>query len=600
MPGINALPAEMLLKIVGSTVTATPRWPADRLESQSVQYNLCLVSRRFRELATPLLYRHVVLSRYLDRQKNEAIATRLGVYDPEHDFSTDRLVLFLRTLLASPRHRELVWNLDLRIYLTQLVGESGQLEMWRSKEDILDADVSSPQALINDYKGILRSWASHALKMFSYFPSCDKRAKAIIAHVGLDLTLSSPEASTDNDQILSYLQPTGDGKKAKDFLRRAYGASLVGRLSEHEQQLQRLRMLALPKDIGQRIFAAILCLASNLRTLTIRSPPSCNTVNIDPATAFRQSYASTSFLVSSALTDPLLGPTVLPRLETYRVALGMGEVFRRDPLLGLAFTGNPFEPYFRVLPHVRPGILEAPNCATNITRFAFIDILAEDIQEIVPRVCKAWRLKELVYDVPPPYFPPQVDPRVLDDGLLPVKDTLEILELVVDMQYNHRGDYTLRKHLHDSEVTLFGRHRHRSPAPLLPAGVLPPGLVSLRLAERPFVKSHEHQWMKRSLLAPVCRKSAWGFADITETMPRGVEMLAMFAGVCAITHPELRMLVYEDSGLVEPGMYGSSEESRVYKEEWFLVLRALFARAGVRFSWVPTNGVAFLCNFAHE
>ncbi|KAK3319519.1 hypothetical protein B0T19DRAFT_467029 [Cercophora scortea] len=541
MATIDSLPAEMLLKIIGSTVSATPRRPADRLKSQTLQYNLCLVSRRFCALTTPLLYRHVVLSRYLDKKANEAIADRTGVYDPEHDFCTDRLVLFLRTLLASPRHRDMVQNLDLRIYLTEL-NSFGDLELWRPQGAILSPRVypHNPQALINDYKGILRSWATHSSKISSPALPYDSHAQLVIHRVGLHWSRVTPEPWKSD--TTPYPTPPGFAFKAQTFDERLHGKELVRQLSPREHRHaacrarvfcpKRLSILSIPGDIGQRIFAAILCLTPNLRVITIRSPPSPNHLALNPRTSYQESYAIASFLVSQALSDPVLGPTVLPKLETYRVALGIGEVFRMDPTLkklGSRPGGNPFQPDFAVLPHICPGILEAPKvstvdiaydmrtgsawawgpltaCSTNITRVTFYSQAHWDIETVLLHVCNAWKLKELVCDAPVPDPLPRVNPRAVDSALLQVKDTLEVLDFALGVQRNPRGDSTPMKleclpkmrrlkHLHVSPVLLFGRLPSGFPSlqspPLSLAEVLPPHLVTLRLAVKSFVRDRQ-------------------------------------------------------------------------------------------------------------
>ncbi|KAK3690503.1 hypothetical protein B0T22DRAFT_516041 [Podospora appendiculata] len=118
MAGVLSLPAEILEKVASATVLATAYRPADQLESQDTLYRLCLTSRWFCQALTPQLYRHVVLSRYLDSTYSASIT--VASYNSDYDCAADRLVLFMRTLLESPRHRAMVWKLDCHLYLKDI------------------------------------------------------------------------------------------------------------------------------------------------------------------------------------------------------------------------------------------------------------------------------------------------------------------------------------------------------------------------------------------------------------------------------------------------------------------------------------------------
>ncbi|KAK3319520.1 hypothetical protein B0T19DRAFT_467033 [Cercophora scortea] len=622
MPGVLSLPVEIFEKVAKATVSATVYCPADRLESQATLYRLCLTSRWFNHAITPELYRHVVLSRYLDSTYSASITVES--YSSDYDCASDRLILFLRTLLESPRHRALVRILDCRLYLKDIP------PLYRLIVAREDEYLYPTRAYINDYAGILKSWTQHGAEIQRNFVSgrYDKHADAIFRHAGLHRVRSG-------------------------------------------------ELFIVSHDIGQRMFAAILCLTRELQALIIRSAPV--PAFDDPAEADLKGtmcYGLASDLIVSALYMRQLRPCTLPNLKSFTVAPEPCAELRRDPYFPEFKTTREYvyAPYwYEIFADICPGVVRAPNLATlEIAGLTFTGpgdngwelvttMMPDNITRVSANHCrllqliplKPRRIKELVLDIG------RTSPQMsfghveVDAALMHLRHTLETLDFVAPfhptcIRYNADCFDTIEtdvparllcwprmeklKHLRVTLRMLFGWSKKDSELTL--AEVLPPNLVSVRIDEQLVMRQYAFHEIGGEIdmvhqgniiangLAPAVpspmqgsSNSEWTSSGSDEELDSRIRYLVVFARKCSITHPGLRRVCFGDSGLAEdkriidrreygglsdfeppPVPWGRRDyydKHKKFRDEWRPRLRNLFAASGVSFTWVAADAVYY-------
>ncbi|KAK3690525.1 hypothetical protein B0T22DRAFT_516098 [Podospora appendiculata] len=648
--GLLSLPTEILLQ-------------ANRIDNLNLLHDLSLVCRRFYNIFNPLIYDHVILRRYPDHEHNTAYRRKHnGDYDPDYFFSADKLVLLLQTPVESPRHREMIREIDCRIYLRELPPHHRLKEGWPCQGDDEDDEAAK-----STY-----SWARNARNIHVGRPgSPENYGRAVLEHVGL--------------------------------------ASLAVRCVR-----EGFCEGSLPEDLGDRIFVAIRCLATSLQSLIIQCPICCHDGETQLEEA-RVRYTTLDSLITSALDLPVLRdatPPVVVRLPfatdmrrygSWKVAQPRDAQytiiedliasalsdprFRNSLLPALTKLTMADEPYviprklrrtqqrmIPIAPDICRGLLLAPKVDTvevaldtySLAGWGSLTSASNRIIRAVigmvgsgagyPRtgwgqnsrqdwdalavICGGWpALKELVMDVScfSTTEAGDIDRCVkhhrLDEAFVYLvdNDTLERLDMAVgifptwDCDYNPLDDMeedTPRppwirslpmmgnlKHLRVTLEMLLGNDIQRTPQLGL---ALPPNLVTLCLVDCPtktrfgnaivggeidpaFQDATHRRSLATSNTTSLENSSFSWPPDMTE-LPLPVEAFASFAMTCGVTHPQLREIVYEDSGRMAFTAYLGGvpflhrcmyqPHNMLVRVEWAPRLRDLFAESGVKFDWV--------------
>ena len=338
-----------------------------------------------------------------------------------------------------------------------------------------------------------------------------------------------------------------------------------------------------PHDLGERIFAAILCLSPNIRELVIR----CPAFRADtPEEAPR--YETLSSLIHDALEDKLLGKNTLKHLETVE--------FNRCPHVQLFCLGG-YIPCHQVRADTCPGLLRPASVVEvgvgldiggwqqvqavgpNIRR---VEIATQDPSRSLSAVCcsKLWGLEELRLSTIGRLAPADA---VLDAALCEVAETLKLLNIRRTKVFWWQGPLKALPSLRRLEDLCVPIHLLGSPDDikngLLLHEVLPPRLKRLHIT---------HYWLSLERLSPWATASepgqedAWVGPRDRSPMRKGgfVSALRAFATCCRQTHPQLESIIAQGREKSDPHRDG---ESLVLRGGELDELQRAFSEVGVGF-----------------
>ncbi|KAK3319518.1 hypothetical protein B0T19DRAFT_432603 [Cercophora scortea] len=585
MVGLVSLPTEILLEAVGAPAPGSIVANWNRLDDLNLLCDLSLVCRRFHNIFNPLIYERVVLRRY-PYYVNNVTARRSkydGFYDdPNYFFSADRLVLLLQTLVESPRCREMIREIDCRIYVRELPPDHSLEERWPYVES---GKVSYKTYILKDPKSISRSWARCARNIRVGRSSPENYARSVLEHVGL----ASPAVRWVRERFC-------EGK--------------------------------LPEDLGERIFAAILCLATGLRSLVVWCPICCDHSDVAGREKPSFRYPTLDRLITSALASPVLQDATLPNLKSVR----LDRDYRQDLLSKADYRrcpcGDPL-PDLPLMVDTCLGILRAPQVTAfqgsydttaawktiietnrNITQLTFApgSVFGKgnpELPALLELVSEKWELQDLVYQCPladrSPELLPAVKPEHVDVMLKNLSTSLVSLNFVIQTfltdcykrglpppQLEFLPSMARLEHLQMSLPMLVGDKPLDS---VQLERILPPTLKSLHIADEGDL---EPRGWYGSYARDVFDTAPNGLPEPEETdielkrdLPGVIYVLTRFAQVCGRTHPKLRSVVLQDGWELYAEYWGHPKPDPINEHE--RRLRDEFKVAGVAFKWQARN-----------
>ncbi|ROT41180.1 hypothetical protein SODALDRAFT_376879 [Sodiomyces alkalinus F11] len=524
LTGLLRLPPEILLQILerrlhsfslpGSLEGATDKAWKDpnrmRRHKHKTQllWSLCLSSRKLSSIATPFLYRSIILRR-------GSPLRRARDPNPRPFLSADSLVLLLRTLLESPRLRVAVRELDCYLFLKEFPPHCS-LEFHAEGE---------PKRQVDDWLAVADSWARLSDSISMPGSEHDRR---ILGHVGMPW----PGLPT------------------------------------------RFPHLSFP-NLAERLFAAVLFLCANLRSVTLRCLPYWPDF---PPAEIR--YDTLSKLLESSLEDPILRNTTLQNLDVVRFASQEG-----IKAAGLDRTGSGSTDCFFTRVDTCPGLVQIPSVmeiGSHITNGGWKEVgdINPNIQRVtisslhpnrdVGLASNAWSLSELVVIQLPwwdPEEPDHVDyesasPSIADALLRKQADTLTVLDLreIVDLEMVASTVTSLMppsqlfpafSRLETLRISSVALESEKGLARQLNK-VLPPLLKTLHISaynadvltgDAPpggFNNVSIHK-VSESLAGEIQS----GLRAGEQYIPHLTAALHMFAPVCGETHPKLRSIIIE-------------------------------------------------------
>ncbi|ELQ37305.1 hypothetical protein M0657_004083 [Pyricularia oryzae] len=302
---LESMPCEILRMIVGCFSLSPyeagePVLSPEFLENRRELRRLCLVSRKLWHAAVPFLY--------------EVVITH-GPGQEKSDRKLPPLLLLLRSLLANPGLRPRIRHMACLVSLKGAKVTSQELDAVR------------------------RLWNSECLGIRIRTRADVRVLELADLPVRIRKIRKGREEDEDNTPML-----TGD--EAEDEYETSY-------LAETTRMPDRAEL----DGLGERIFAAILCLASKLDSVAFQMPR-CATV---PTKVDEIKCTVTSGIIDRAMRDEVVGSNVLQNLTTVKVQpdMRMFMYYGWDDE-----TGDDEEPCRGVRLDACPGLFNAPNITT--------------------------------------------------------------------------------------------------------------------------------------------------------------------------------------------------------------------------------------------
>jgi len=333
---------------------------------------------------------------------------------------------------------------------------------------------------------------------------------------------------------------------------------------------------ALLGDLGERIFAAILCLSTGLRTLTVRCPP-CDATHA----AVAPRYERLSSLIESALNDNNLGGTTLRYLELVHLAGYPRSLRRADMDRAVSYVRADACPGLLLPPSVielRVSAVTGGWCNRAITpNIRHASAVTNDLSSSLAAFCESprWTLTELRFSLLGRR--PSGGAAICDAWLSQQARNLKLLD-ICEMEY-HWQDHRLRslsylrqlEYLRIPLQLLASLKELRGGLPL--HQTLPPRIKTLHInhpslpsaASTPFDFATTPSGIAAHLLLLPVRNTALGAA------------LCDFALSCQRTHPRLKSIIVQGKQLPVRGAVNAF----VFHGDQLRELRDAFVSVGV-------------------